>query len=137
MIEDIMREIRNYFDVSRYFGTFHIVNGKLQEKFADLRNNQYFRIIGSIENDGVYQSPKDDLIDETFDGAIWVLKIPKDFLKLCEEIEEFSKSDSQKPSPYVSESFGGYSYTKATSSSGAAVTWRDVFLNRLNKWRKI
>ena len=40
-------------------------------------------------------------------------------------------------SPYTSESFGDYSYTKATGESGAPLTWRDVFASRLNAWRKL
>ena len=40
-------------------------------------------------------------------------------------------------SPYQSESFGGYSYTKASASNGDQVDWKTVFRSRLNRWRKI
>jgi glycosyltransferase involved in cell wall biosynthesis len=43
-------------------------------------------------------------------------------------------------SPYSSESFGGYSYSKAsgTDNHGNDVTsWQSKFASRLNHWRKI
>ena len=42
-----------------------------------------------------------------------------------------------KESPYTSESFGGYSYTKATDANGAPIGWQKAFASRLNKWRKL
>jgi len=38
---------------------------------------------------------------------------------------------------YTSESFGGWSGTRATSTSGAALSWQSVYGARLNRWRKI
>ena len=49
-------------------------------------------------------------------------------------------ADSAAMSPYMSESFGGYSYSKGasnTASGGSVVTWQDAFKTRLAPWRKI
>jgi hypothetical protein len=65
------------------------------------------------------------------------MAVPPGFIALAAEIEEYNRSDAGKASPYTSESFGGYSYTKATNSDGSPVSWQKVFAKRLNAWRKI
>ena len=111
-----------------------------------LKPNQYYRIIGSVFNDGVhkYGDTKDVLTDEAFNGAVWALAIPKEVVQLADEIKAwralYEATDSQAMSPYVSESFGGYSYSKgAGNSTGSpnASSWIGVFKPRLNMWRKI
>lgn len=141
MLEQIMDFIHNYFVKERYTGTFEIVDGRLSIDF--LQNNQYYKIIGSVFNDGVHQYPSDDLTDETFTGQIWAMAVPPTFIALCAEIDDWmSKYGDAVNSPYASESFGGYSYTKA-SGTGAkgetlpGATWQSVFGSRLNHWRKI
>lgn len=42
-----------------------------------LQEGQYFRVVGSVFNDGLYQYPTKDMIDEIFDGAVWALAVPK------------------------------------------------------------
>lgn len=116
---------------SRHEGTFEIVDGEIS---LPLLEGQYFLVEGSILNDGIYQYPG-RLKDEKFDGAIVGLAIPKDFLDLVEEITAFCAG--AQDGPYVSESFGGYSYTKATDSNGNVASWKQVFATRLNTWRKI
>ena len=37
----------------------------------------------------------------------------------------------------TAESFGGYSYTKATDANGAPIGWHKAFASRLNEWRKL
>lgn len=134
-LTELCAELRNYFEVSKHFGNFEISGGQISLDF--LENGQYFRIIGSTFNDGVYQYPADDLTDELFAGAIWAMAVPPAVIALSAEIEEFNNSDAAKPTTYVSESFGGYSYTKATDSDGFPLGWRKVFADRLRKWRKL
>lgn len=138
LIDEICAECKNYFSTpqDRYFGTFKIENGALSPTgFA--KPGQYYRIVGSAFNDGVYQELSSSLIDEEFDGAVWVMKIPPAFMTLVEEIKAYSENDFAKLSPYISESFGGYSYTKATNSKGVVTNWKDVFASKLNRWRRI
>ena len=66
------------------------------------------------------------------------MKIPPSFLALNTEIDDYSKSDAAAISPYASESWGGYSYTKATNAAGKPdSSWKNVFASRLNVWRKL
>lgn len=139
MIETICAEIRNYFLTHReqdiHTGTYEITGGELTLDF--LLPGQYFRIVGSALNDGVYQYPA-VLQDETFSGSIWAMSVPKGFVELCDEIESWVSNNAQSlNSPYTSESFGGYSYSKATGSNGRALTWQDQFATRLNAYRRV
>ena len=144
MLNELCQELRNYFDKAqpKFFGQIVVEDGKItNEKFlAAIKPNQYFRIVGSIFNDGVYCFKEElSLEDETFDGAIWLMAIPKDFLTLAKEIEDWqAKYGDALNSPYTSESFGGYSYSKASGKNGGgAVTWQDAFATRLNLYRRI
>ena len=101
-----------------------------------LQTGQYFRVVGSVFNDGLHQYPAKDMTEETFDGAVWALAVPKSVISLADEIAAWDEKNGV-PGPYTSESFGGYSYSKATNTSGVAVGWQDVFKGRLNTWRRI
>lgn len=136
MLDEILAEIRNYFVVSVHSGDFKVIGGRLSP-LDFLQNGQYFRIVGSVMNDGVYRYPYSGLTDETFSGEIWALAVPPTLIALVADIEEYEKKAKETVSPYTSESFGGYSYTKATDSNGSPLSWEKVFAKRLNKWRKI
>ena len=137
MLTEICAEIRNYFVSDIHNGTFEIVGGKITP-LDFIQENQYFRIVGSVFNDGVYKyTDKLELTDEKFIGSVWAMAVPPSVVALAEEIKAFNESDAGKPSPYTSESFGGYSYSKATDSNGVPLTWQKVFANRLNKYRRI
>ena len=144
MLNELCQEIKNYFDKAqpKFFGEIVIQEGKItNQEFLDaVKSNQYFRIVGSIFNDGVYCFKEGlELEDETFDGAIWLMAIPKDFLALAKDIEDWqTQYAGALNSPYTSESFGGYSYSKASGKNGgSAVTWQDAFASRLNLYRRI
>lgn len=98
-------------------------------------SGQYVRIIGSVLNDGVYQYPLTGLTDETFTGTVQLLAIPKTVLALVKEIETWAEKN--QPTAFTSESFGGYSYSKATNAAGVAAGWQDVFRSRLAPYRKM
>ena len=138
IITEICAELRNYFEVpnGRHFGKFEISGGSIAP-LDFLQDGQYFRIVGSVFNDGVYQYPATSLTDEVFEGAVLAMSLPPDLIALTAEIEEYNKSDAGKPSPFTSESFGGYAYTKATDASGAPIGWQKAFASRLSKWRKL
>lgn len=137
MLEQILDYIHNYFEKDIVSGLFVISDGKPLVNF--LQEGQYFRVCGSVFNNGVHQYSVDDLVDETFDGQIWAMAVPPAVINLSEEVSEWvDKYSGITNSPYQSESFGGYSYTKSTGGSGGgAYDWRSVFGSRLNHWRKI
>jgi hypothetical protein len=148
MLTEICQYLHNWFDrdQAKYYGKFEISNGQITS-FNDgdiLIEGQYFRIIGSLLNDGVYQYPSTELKDETFDGAIWSMAIPPVILALSKDIKDWQEKhgavDSYAMSPYQSESFGGYTYSKSSGGSsddGGNGGWQSAFANRLKPWRKL
>lgn len=138
MLTEICAELRNWFVVPNgvHVQTYTISGGSIAP-LDFLQEGQYFRIVGSVFNDGVYQYPAASLTDEVFEGAVWAMSLPPDLIALSAEIEEYNKSDAGKPSPFTSESFGGYAYTKATDANGAPIGWKKAFASRLNKLRKL
>lgn len=141
MITEICEHLRNWFTDEAHDGTFVIENGIV---LPFVKNGQYYRIIGSVFNDGVhrYGDPEDELISETFEGTISPMRLPKAFTDLCGEIEAWQeKNGDVAASPFTSESFGGYSYTKGSggdsAGAGGGITWQKAFRGRLNAWRKI
>ena len=137
MLTEVCAEIRNYFVKDIHNGTFEIVGGKITP-LDFIQENQYFRIVGSVFNDGVYKNTADlELTNEVFCGSVWAMAVPPSVVALAEEIKKYNESDEAKPSAYQSESFGGYSYSKATDENGAPMGWKKVFASRLNKYRRI
>lgn len=136
-IEAFCAEVNNYFDHDRQFGLFTVEDGTLTVKGA--QEGQYIRIVGSVFNDGVYQYPVTGLTDETFDGAVWLLAIPGDVISFVDEVTAWETANADAiNSPFQSESFGGYSYSKGSASNGGdSAAWQNHFASRLNRWRKI
>ena len=153
MLSEICAEIKNYFtflgDIK--VGDYAIVDGVVTPSIVI--PTDYIRIVGSHKNDGVHvrnaETGKfDDLEDEEkWHGSIWIMSPPKDFLLLVKDIKTWQDKngsvDSVAMSPFQSESFGGYSYSKgstgkSTSASGSSVpTWQSTFASRLKIYRRI
>lgn len=131
MLEAVLNDLRNWFLIpgAEREGTFEIVSGALGADY--LLEGQYYRIVGSVFNDGLHQYPERDMTDEVFEGVIYPMAIPAAVVELAEEIEEYAGKNPE--SDKVSESFGGYSYTRGGTSSG----WRAAYRDRLNAWRKV
>lgn len=144
MLEQVLAEIHNWFRIrddadGKHPGEYTISGGSISLPF--LQSGQYYRIIGSVFNDGLHKYGDGELQDESFSGTIWSLGIPKAVVDLAAEIAAWeSKFGDVIQSPYTSESFGGYSYTKASGGSADSVGvsgWKDVFRARLNPYRKL
>lgn len=139
MLEQVLRHLNNWFLVEIHEGTFTVENGSIALPF--LLTNQYFRICGSVFNDGLHKYPAADLTDETFTGTVWALAVPKAVVTLSEDIAAWERKNGEAVlSPYTSESFGGYSYTKASggkADTSAVAGWQGAFRGRLNDWRKL
>ncbi|MCQ2106547.1 MAG: hypothetical protein MJZ26_12235 [Fibrobacter sp.] len=136
MLYQVMKHIRNFFPVpgGMMSGEFKIEEGVIS--LPSCLDGQFYLIEGSVLNDGVHQHPATDLIDETFRGQVTLLAIPRAFIDLVEEIEKWDEKNGAAGA-FQSESFGDYSYTRATNEKGAPVTWSDAFKSKLNVWRKI
>ena len=147
MLTEICAEIKNYFtyENDKHIGDFSIIEGLIVPSF-DIPTD-YIRIVGSHLNDGVHKLSDADLVDEgEFHGAVWVMSPPKAFLDLAKEIEDWQAKngalDSPAMSPFNSESFGGYSYSKSGGnasggSSSAGASWQAAFATRLTMYRRI
>ena len=149
MLTEVCKELRNWFEKEKYFGTFTIEGGQLTD-CSFLQDGQYYRIVGSVFNDGVYCWPEDTFEhDEVFEGAIWAMAVPPTVIALSDSISEWQDQyagvGSANMSPYSSESFGGYSYSIANGTSGGdsknrgngTPTWQSMFASELDNWRKI
>lgn len=142
MLTELCAELKNYFlrdkNADIHYGEYTISDGSIVLPF--LLDGQYFRIVGSVLNDGVYQYPANGLADETFTGAVWAMAVPPSVVALAADIEAWNTNNADAlANPYTSESFGGYSYTKASgnSASGGAYSWKDQFASSLSKWRRL
>lgn len=136
MLYEVLRTIRNFFPVENHYGTFKIEQGAIALDF--LKDGQYYLIEGSVFNDGIHQHQEEvQLIDEEFDGTVTALAIPQAVLDLVSEIEDW-QAQYGNASPFNSESFGGYSYTRTNGNgNGGASSWKEAFAQRLNAWRKL
>lgn len=153
MLTELCQELRNYFDKNRLYGSFEIRDGgvfpagnSILWDAPELQYGMYFRISGSWFNDGVHKYPDTEMHNEVFSGSVWLMAVPQAVLQLDEEIDawraKYEDVESEAMSPFSSESYGGYSYSKNApgSSSGqgsSAVSWQSVFAARLAPWRKI
>ena len=157
MLTELCEYLRNWFceDQDKHIGTITITGGAITARddliFSDTvikpAVGQYFRIVGSIFNDGVHQYPDEDMVDETFEGAVWLMRVPPAVIALAEDISawkgKYMDINSPLMGPFTSESFSGYSYSKSgvgasafTNASGIS-GWQAAFADRLGLWRKI
>lgn len=141
-----LKDYINYSDIFK--GTFNISGGSFVSPDFTLKNGQYFRIKGSDLNDGVYCNTVESLAllqDETFTGQVWLMSVPRVFVKLCDDIaawrNKYESVGNANMSPFQSESVQGvYNYSKGATSGnggGASVTYMSQFASRLNPYRRI
>lgn len=152
MLQQICEEIHNYFVKEPNPGTYTISGGMISPALP-LLEGQRIWIVGSALNDGVYtyhaagitdddENASADLKDETFDGCVCAMAVPRDLIYLAKEVSDWlDKYGDDINSPYKSENvIGVYSYEKkgggGTYDSGA-FTWQTQFASRLKRWRKV
>lgn len=153
MLTEVLEYINNYFvPIKAEEKTYTVADGMISPVFDDAQDGDRFLICGSRRNDGVYTYHADGIKNdddtkaaglraETFAGTIRAMAVPPAVIALAEEIKGWVEQNSGVlSSPMAHESFNGYSYTLKTGSSkgggNGALTWRDVFGTRLERWRK-
>lgn len=138
-LTEVCSYLNNYFPEKKIVGSFKIEDGTIN--VPELKDGQYFRIIGSTFNQAVHKYPATDLHDEEFDGAIIAMAVPEAVVAIVRDITEwrnkYENTSSPAMSPYTSESFNNYSYSKSGGTSGAGMTWQDIFGGRLNPYRRL
>lgn len=138
MLEELLRALRNWFVRDKATGRIRVEGGALvPPEGLSLADGQYIRVTGSVFNDGLHRWPCTGMADEEFVGTVWALAVPKAVIDLADEIEAWQTEHAEElGSPYASESFGGYSYTRV-GGDGSLITWRQQFKARLDPWRKL
>lgn len=149
MLTEICAYLRNWFDFNqpKFYGKFTVKDGTIvshNDGDMGILEDQYIRVVGSVFCDGVWING-DLPEDETFDGAVWLMAVPSDLVQLAKEIDDwqgkYATADSPAMSPFSSESFGGYSYTKAqgyaSTGGGMLTSWQAVYGMKLSRWKKI
>jgi len=156
MIINIMREIRRTFEVSAESSEYIIENGTINLKEHYLVG-EWILVQGSRLNNGIYRigavngtilplytlsNGSDDenptCADESFQGCVWRLNLPRDFIEMAEEITAWSNKSDNVPSDVVSHSVVGlYSETRATGHDGLPLGWKQVFGKRLGAFRRM
>lgn len=146
MLSEICDYLHNYFDtyMPKHFGYVGVVDGEpaIADTDLELLEGQYYRVVGSAFNDGVHRYGDKSMVEEPpFEGAIWAMAVPPELLVIEAEIEEWAKKyqhvDSDSMSPYTSESFAGYSYSKGDTAANGGTSWKDAYASRLSRWRKL
>ena len=138
MLLELMRECKNFFDISEETGNF-VIDNNIISLSNDYIIDQYILITGSVLNNGIYKI-KDNLYtlenskDEGFTGTIYGLAIPKDFIKLSETIEKYIQDNPQ--SNKIREKIGSYDVSMASNEKGT-ITWQQVFARDLNPFRRM
>ena len=136
MLEAVLTHLHNWFPArnGKHAGAFVIASGALSPDVG-LVSGQYYRIKGSVFNDGLHRiGDGETLTDETFTGEVWALAIPKAVQDMAKEIAEWRENNPETDK--TSESFGGYSYSRAQSATGGVGGWQSAFAGRLNAWRR-
>ena len=95
---DLMNKCNNYF-INDYENGDFVIQNKIIELNGTYKVNQYIRIINSLFNDGIYKIVKidgkkielDNGVNEEFNGYVCGLKVPNDFIKLLDKINEYEK----------------------------------------------
>lgn len=145
MLTEICGYLKNWFDGDIYRGSIKVSEGVISCDGEEITIDpgQYFYLAKPDYKLGVYEYGVDELKDREFDGAVCFMDIPDDVLDLAKDITdwmaEYSVVGSPALSPYQSESFGGYSYSKSGGSgdSGLSGSWVNVFGGRLSRHKKI
>ena len=135
MLEAVLAHLHNWFPAKngKHAGAFVIASGVLSPDVG-LMPGQYYRIRGSTFNDGLHYVGESALTDEAFVGEVWALAIPRAVQELAGEVAAWVEKNPETDK--VSESFGGYSYSRAQNASGGVGGWQAAFAGRLNAWRR-
>lgn len=139
MLEAILNSLHNWFLIpgAERCGTFEVASGTLDVDF--LQCDQYYRVEGSVFNDGLHQHPGTDMQDETFEGTVYPMAVPRAVVELAEKIDKWCKDNPETDKQ--SESFGGYSYTRGSTNAASTNTsvsrWEVAFAGELRAWKKV
>ena len=149
-LERVLGHIHNWFERDRVKVTgCRVEGGSLPDGvLSGVPDGVWYRIEGSYLNDGLHVTGDPDLTDETFDGTVTVLAVPRPLLRVAGQVADWMSANAEArskamSSPYQSESFGGYSYSMrdlgdgSSGYTGGLNGWEAAFASDLNQWRRV
>lgn len=145
MLTRVCRYLKNWFVKESYPGNITVSDGKVYCNGSEIEmsEGQHFALVRTRYVYGAY-SYGDEIEDSEFEGAVWIMDVPQDVLDVVARMTEWETAnggvDSAAMSPYQSESFGGYSYSKASGSNGkvgSSVFDNAEFASVLRPFKKI
>lgn len=146
MLTEICAYLRNWFDrdssgnrLPSWTEQITISGGELAGFSDRLLPGQYFRILDSVMNNGVWQYGTDFLADETFNGTVQSMAVPQEIIDAKERWEQYRKQYGEVlDSPFSSENYFGYSWSKDSSATNASQNGMPSSVEAaLAPWRKI
>ena len=135
-IAAVMREVNNFFNRGHGIACEISISGGVVSPAV---NAPYVYIKGSTFHEGLHEISHSSILNdnhpnETFNGVMWMLYPPNDFLDLCEKIATYN--EKTPVSALQSEHLNEYSYTMFGGKSGGVLTWQEAFEKRLKPfWR--
>ena len=148
MLTEICGYLHNWFceDEDIVVGTIVVGDSEITVPYGVIQPGQYIRIVGSVFNDGVWKYGEAEFTPEEYEGALYLMKVPKKVIDIAQEMSEWQSKyggvNSKSMSPFNSESFAGYSYSKS-AGGGFGEGQADpnsvfsVYGARLAQWRKL
>ena len=131
-VQDVMRQMRNYFIASTLTGTFTVADGII-DLAPPLAPGAWVAIEGSGSLDGVHQLDENgklpDAADGSWRGLLHLLSPTADFLRLCRDIRDWA--DKHPDDTLLTEKFGSYSRSQSSSA------WEKVFERRLRPYLRM
>lgn len=131
-VQDVMRQMRNYFIASTLTGTFTVADGII-DLDPPLAPGAWVAIEGSGSLDGVHQLGENgklpDAADGSWRGLLHLLSPTADFLHLCRDIRDWA--DKHPDETLLTEKFGSYSRSQSSSA------WEKVFERRLRPYLRM
>lgn len=86
----------------------------------------------------IIDSPEEHItVNERFSGTVYGLNVPRDFLELAEEIQEFNNRPSTNSDRTSESVLGAVSWTRATDQNGMPAGWQSIFSKKLNAYRRM
>lgn len=148
MLTEICEYLHNWFceDEDIVVGNIVVGDSEITVPYGVIQPGQYIRIEGSVFNDGVWKYGETQFTPEEYEGSVWLMRIPKAVITLATDIDEWQSkyggADSKVMSPFNSEAFAGYSYSKSSGGSvsgevASPTNWQGIYAARLSPWRKL
>ena len=131
-VSDVMRHVRNHFIHSAVTGEWSHQGGVLNPA-QGLQPGMWIAVTGEEAPCGVYQLDEQGGIPElgnvTFQGTVYHLMPPADFLRLCGDIAVWAQAN---PDPSVTdEKLGAYSVSRRS------VNWQEAFAPALAPYMRM